>query len=81
MGLIRGFITAGSPSIVSTNWRVNDKSACELMIEFYKNVIDNKPIGIALRNARKCVYDMHEGEILHWGAYTLYGDQFRKMHK
>jgi len=53
MGLIRGFITAGSPSIVSTNWRVNDKSACELMIEFYKNVIDKKPIGIALRSARK----------------------------
>jgi tetratricopeptide (TPR) repeat protein len=79
MGLIRGFITAGSPSIVSTNWRVYDKSACDLMVEFYKNVLDKKPIGMALRDARKCVYDRYNGEILHWGAYTLYGDQFRTI--
>jgi CHAT domain-containing protein len=79
MGLIRGFIIAGSPSIVSTNWRVYANSARELMVEFYKGVLEKKTIGIALREARRCVYDRYNREILHWGAYTLYGDPFRTI--
>ena len=45
----------------------------------YKNVFDKKSVGMALRDARKYVYDKYNGEILHWGAYTLYGDQFRTI--
>ena len=79
MGLIRGFIIAGSSSIVSTSWRVYDNSACRLMVGFYENLINKNCVGLSLKKARETVFDDYNGEILHWGAYTLYGDPFRSI--
>ena len=79
MGLIRGFIIAGSSSIVSTSWRVYDNSACRLMVEFYENLINKNCVGLSLKKARETVFNDYNGEILHWGAYTLYGDPFRSI--
>ncbi|CAD6490332.1 MAG: CHAT domain protein [Candidatus Argoarchaeum ethanivorans] len=79
MGLVRGFIVAGSPSIVSTSWRVYDNSACHLMVEFYKNILENNCVGLSLKKARKTVFEEYNGEILHWGAYTMYGDPFKSI--
>ena len=79
MGLIRGFIIAGSSSIVSTCWRVYDNSACRLMVEFYENIINKNCVGLSLKKARETVFNDYNGEILHWGAYTLYGDPFRAI--
>ena len=78
-GLIRGFIVTGSSSIVSTSWRVYDNSACLLMVEFYKNLLKKNCVGVSLKKARETVFNEHNGEILHWGAYTLYGDPFRSV--
>jgi CHAT domain-containing protein len=36
MGLMRAFIYAGTPSVVVSLWRVDDESAADLMIGFYK---------------------------------------------
>jgi tetratricopeptide (TPR) repeat protein len=79
MGLIRGFIIAGSSSIVSTSWRVYDNSACRLMVEFYENLINKNCVGLSLKRARETIFNDYNGEILHWGAYTLYGDPFRAI--
>ena len=79
MGLIRGFIIAGASSIVSTSWRVYDNSACRLMVEFYENLINKNCVGLSLKKARETVFNDYNGEILHWGAYTLYGDPFRSI--
>ena len=38
IGLTRGFIYAGTPSIVASLWNVNDKSTSDLMNLFYKNL-------------------------------------------
>lgn len=38
IGLTRGFIYAGTPTIVATLWSVNDQSTAELMNNFYKNL-------------------------------------------
>lgn len=38
IGLTRGFIYAGTPSIVASLWNVNDQSTSELMGLFYKNL-------------------------------------------
>ncbi|MFQ5965702.1 MAG: tetratricopeptide repeat protein [Candidatus Scalinduaceae bacterium] len=38
IGLTRGFIYAGTPSIVASLWMVNDQSTSELMNLFYKNL-------------------------------------------
>lgn len=36
MGLMRAFMYAGTPSVMVTLWKVDDKSAADLMIGFYK---------------------------------------------
>ena len=38
IGLTRGFIYAGTPSVVASLWSVNDQSTSDLMSLFYKNL-------------------------------------------
>jgi CHAT domain-containing protein len=53
IGLPSGFLYAGSPSIVSSLWTVSDLSTTFLMIEFYKNLIQQgEPVAIALKKAQ-----------------------------
>ncbi len=52
MSLARGFLYAGSPTMVMTLWEVEDRSGTEIMKEFYKNLKAGKPVDIALRNAK-----------------------------
>lgn len=58
IGLPGGFLYAGSPSVVSSLWRVSDISTTLLMIRFYKNLRQLAPLGagsvaIALNDAQK----------------------------
>ncbi|MEH2111816.1 CHAT domain-containing protein [Nostoc sp.] len=57
IGLPSGFLLAGSPSVVSSLWKVDDLSTSFLMIKFYENLVklDNlEPgdIAIALKQAQ-----------------------------
>ena len=47
IGLPSGFLLAGSPSVVSSLWKVNDLSTSFLMIKFYENLfkLDNLEAG------------------------------------
>jgi CHAT domain-containing protein len=38
VGLTRAFIYAGTPSVIATLWKVNDRASYELMREFYLNL-------------------------------------------
>ena len=51
VGLTRGFLYAGSNSIVASLWQVDDLSTSYLMIRFYKNLKENDKRS-ALRNAQ-----------------------------
>lgn len=51
IGLTRGFIYAGAPSIVASLWKVNDQSTSEFMNLFYKN-LKSHPKSEALRMAQ-----------------------------
>ena len=42
IGFARGFFYAGASSIISTLWKVNDKSTAYFMEEFYNNLILKK---------------------------------------
>lgn len=52
MSLARGFLYAGSPTMVMTLWEVEDRSGTEIMKEFYKNLKSGKPVDVALQNAK-----------------------------
>jgi CHAT domain-containing protein len=58
LGLPTGFLQAGSPSVVSTLWAVNDLSTMLLMERFYHHHLEDKltPSG-ALRQAQRWLRD------------------------
>ena len=72
VGLTRSFIYAGTPSIITTLWKVNDRASYELMREFYSNLKTNKK-SEALRQAQ--LKTMQEfPEPFFWAAYELTGE-------
>ncbi|MHA1265399.1 MAG: CHAT domain-containing protein [Candidatus Helarchaeota archaeon] len=79
VGFVRSFILAGATSLVSTNWPVSDVSARELIEKFYENLLLGASIGISLQKARQYIAQKYHHQILHWAAYTLFGDPFRQI--
>ncbi|MBD2514714.1 CHAT domain-containing protein [Nostoc sp. FACHB-973] len=71
IGLPSGFLYAGSPSVVSSLWTVNDLSTAFLMIEFYKNLQnrDRYPsVAIALNQAQIWLRNLTTKELKIWIA-------------
>jgi CHAT domain-containing protein len=52
VGLTRAFLYAGSPSVVVTLWRVEDRKTSDLMLRFYTNLDQNGDKSEALRQAK-----------------------------
>jgi CHAT domain-containing protein len=72
VGLTRAFIYAGTPSIITTLWKVNDRSSYELMSEFYGHLKSEKK-SQALRLAQLKVMEQFP-EPFYWAAYQLTGE-------
>jgi CHAT domain-containing protein len=51
LGLARGFLYAGTPSLVVSLWMVNDRSTSQMMRRFYKGLQDGLSKSRALREA------------------------------
>ena len=89
IGLTSGFLFAGSPSIVSSLWTVDDFSTAFLMIKFYKNLRNEqesqvKDVVVALKDAqnwlRNLTPDTGEDFLRQIESYidALYPDKPRK---
>ena len=78
VGLTRGFFAAGARRLVASLWRVQDRSAAELMDRFYRHLLESEepmPPAAALRAAQLEL--MREPELrdpYHWAAFAVYGD-------
>jgi CHAT domain-containing protein/Tfp pilus assembly protein PilF len=86
MSLARGFLYAGVPSIVMTNWEIEDKSGAVIMIDFYKYLLKGYRKDAALRQARLDFIentDMLKAHPYFWGAYVCIGntDELFKIHR
>jgi CHAT domain-containing protein len=76
MGLMRAFMYAGTPSVVVSLWNVNDRSAADLMIRFYKHLW--KPGSEKLNKAeslRKAQLEVISlgSKPYHWAPFILVG--------
>jgi CHAT domain-containing protein len=72
VGLTRAFIYAGTPSVIATLWKVNDRASYELMREFYTNLKTMKK-SEALRQAQlKTMTEFPQP--FYWAAYGLTGE-------
>ncbi|HXM46371.1 MAG TPA: CHAT domain-containing protein [Pyrinomonadaceae bacterium] len=74
VGLTRGFMHAGSASVVSSLWEANEFHTARLMRDFYDGMFDKKQSpAAALRAAQR---EMWRQKLppYYWASFNLYGD-------
>ena len=74
VGLTRGFMHAGSASVVSSLWEANEFHTAKLMSDFYSGMFENKQSpAAALRAAQR---EMWRQKLppYYWASFNLYGD-------
>lgn len=73
LALPRGFIFAGVPNIIVSLWKIHDERTKNLMIEFYKNVLNHTTYAEALRLAK--IQMIKKGELpMDWSGIVLLGN-------
>jgi len=75
VGLTRGFMFAGAPSILCSLWDVDDEATRVLMVSFYKNYLSGMSKPQALRNAQIAMQETKKwSHPYYWSAFVLFGD-------
>ncbi|MCP4443384.1 MAG: CHAT domain-containing protein [Aureispira sp.] len=77
MSLGRGFMYAGTPSLVMTLWPINDQASANIMEYFYLNLKDGLPKNKALQQAKLTYIENSQGIAAHpafWAPFILHGD-------
>ena len=72
VGFTRGFLYAGTSSIVSSLWKVDDKATSILMQQFYKSLKESDKRS-ALRTAQLKVKDTYNSHPYFWAAFQITG--------
>ena len=77
VGLTRGFMYAGSPRVMASLWKVDDKATSELMKSFYQGMLGSRhlsPAG-ALRAAQiEMLKQKRWQSPFYWAAFGLQGE-------
>jgi CHAT domain-containing protein len=71
VSVAEAFLRGGLKLFLGTYWPVGDDAAMNFSSVFYTNIIEQKPIGVAVHKAREAVEQ--RGDI-DWADYMLYGD-------
>lgn len=78
MSLSKGFHYAGAKSLVSSLWKVNDRSTVKLMDYFYESLSKGKSKKMALRDAKLKYLENTDDNLLkhpyYWASFTVSGD-------
>ena len=76
VSLESAFIYAGSPSVVSTPWKVDERATAELTTAFYRNLVNQKMSKAeALTQAQRKMKDTstHYKDPYFWAGFMLRG--------
>ncbi|MEM7375569.1 MAG: CHAT domain-containing tetratricopeptide repeat protein [Bacteroidota bacterium] len=77
LSLARGFTYAGSQSLLTTLWRVNDAATAGIMGDFYEHLAAGLPKDQALYLSKKSHLEEQDHLLAHpfyWAGYTLMGN-------
>lgn len=76
IGLTRGFMYAGSKSVVASLWKVEDDATAELMKQFYKALLtDGLTPSAALKRAKVTMWRQERWHApYYWAAFVLQGE-------
>ncbi|HEX6629575.1 MAG TPA: CHAT domain-containing protein, partial [Gemmatimonadaceae bacterium] len=72
-GLTSALLAAGAHSVVATRWNIGDRSAVELVRDFYDALAVHRPVGEALRAAQLAAI-RRGAPPAEWAAFTVVGD-------
>ena len=72
-GLRRAFMLAGAKTLVMSLWKVPDQQTQELMVDFYRRILDGQPRADALREAQLAIKEK-DLDPYYWGAFICQGD-------
>jgi CHAT domain-containing protein len=72
LGLLRGFLMAGAPTVLSTLWTVDDAHTATLMGQFYRHLLAGLRPAAALRLAQCALID-EAPHPYHWAAFSIHG--------
>ena len=73
VGLTRGFLYAGSSSVVASLWKVDDRATAELMKSFYTELLNSDKVE-ALRKAQLETKKKYPHPY-YWASFQLTGTQ------
>ena len=74
LSLSRGFIYSGAPNIVYSLWSVKDEPTKNLMVHFYKQLLNGENYPEALRKAKlKIMSNSKTSQPKYWAAWVLLG--------
>jgi CHAT domain-containing protein len=75
VGMAWSLFVAGCPTQVVSQWAVNDASAADLMVDFYRNLSEGKPKGQSLREAAlRLRRDKSRSHPHYWAPFVVIGD-------
>ena len=76
VGIVRGFMYAGSKRVVASLWKVNDEATGELMGRFYrKMLLEHRSAASALREAQLSMWQQDRWRSpYYWAAFVLQGE-------
>jgi CHAT domain-containing protein/tetratricopeptide (TPR) repeat protein len=72
LGLVRGFLLAGAPTLLVSLWTVDDAATAEMMTLFYTRLLAGDSAAAALRHAQRQLLQQHPHPFL-WAPFILYG--------
>ena len=79
-GLVRALMYAGATSLVLSRWLVEDKVGPIFVEEFHRQLLEGKKsVAVALRNARRKVFNDDPLKFTDWAVFSLHGDPFRRL--
>jgi CHAT domain-containing protein/Flp pilus assembly protein TadD len=82
VGLVHGFMYAGTSRVVASLWKVDDDATAELMVHFYKEMFSSKQSpAAALRTAQLAMWQQKRWHApYYWAAFVLQGDYEGTIH-
>lgn len=72
IGLARGFLSAGAPSLVLSLWTVDDETTSRLMVHFYTRLLAGASPCAALRHAQLQLLQ-EQSHPFFWSPFALFG--------
>ncbi|HEY8203953.1 MAG TPA: CHAT domain-containing tetratricopeptide repeat protein [Pyrinomonadaceae bacterium] len=75
VGLTNAFLYAGTPSVVVSVWKIQDRSTADLMVKLYKEMNRGQDKTEALRQAKLAlIRDRRFAHPYYWAPFILIGD-------